>query len=102
MPPTRPPKAATTSGDTAGPVRTCVGCRQRHDQADLVRITRSDEGSLLVGRTLPGRGAWLCRASASCLDLAVRRNGFARSLRAPVSATALAELRSALDAGQGS
>ncbi len=37
-----------------------------------------------MGRTLPGRGAWLCRGSARCAELAVRRGAFTRALRAPV------------------
>jgi predicted RNA-binding protein YlxR (DUF448 family) len=51
----------------------------------LVRITRGADGRLVVGRSEPGRGAWLCAGSPSCLAEAVRRQGFERALRAPVS-----------------
>ena len=57
-----------------------------------MRIVRSDDGSLAVGRTLPGRGAWLCDASPACLDLALRRKAF----RAPVSDGAPESLRAYL------
>jgi uncharacterized protein len=56
-------------------------------------VVRRPDGSLVVGRALPGRGAWLCAGSASCLDLARRRRAFGRALRAPVEPSAEAELR---------
>jgi len=77
-----------------------VGCRTVRPQPELVRIARMADGTLAVGRTLPGRGAWLCQDDPSCLDLAVRRGGFARSFRSPVSGAAVAALRSAMAADQ--
>ena len=67
----------------AAPVRTCVGCRQRADAADLLRLVIED-GALVpdAGRKLPGRGAHLHRDLA-CLELADRRRAFPRALRVP-------------------
>ena len=48
---------------------------------ELVRVVAGPDGSLAVGRTLPGRGAWLCAGSASCLEAATRRKAFDRALR---------------------
>ncbi|MDQ6927230.1 MAG: YlxR family protein [Actinomycetota bacterium] len=53
-------------------------------------------GSLLTGRTLPGRGAWLCRGSESCLDAAIRRRAFPKALRTVVAVEALTGLRERL------
>jgi len=37
------------------------------------------------GRTLPGRGAWLCQSTLpACAALALRRKAFDRALRGPV------------------
>ncbi|MGQ0434706.1 MAG: YlxR family protein [Microthrixaceae bacterium] len=66
-------------------MRTCVGCRRRAAQHELLRLVATREGTLAIGRTLPGRGAWLCAASRPCLELAVRRNALSRALRSPVS-----------------
>jgi predicted RNA-binding protein YlxR (DUF448 family) len=63
---------------------------------ELVRVVRTPDGALRIGRTLPGRGAWLCRASPECLEHAMRKNAFGRALRMPVSAAAVVELSKAL------
>jgi len=69
-----------------GPVRTCVGCRQRAAKRELLRVTA---GSDADGRpavvpdpsaTAPGRGAHL-HPTRECYDLAVRRKAFTRALR---------------------
>ncbi|HWS57731.1 MAG TPA: YlxR family protein [Actinotalea sp.] len=69
-----------------GPVRTCVGCRERGQRSDLVRVAAvtDGEGDLAVvdrATSLPGRGAWL-HADLNCLELAERRRAFPRALRA--------------------
>ena len=78
-----------------GPVRTCVGCRTARPVAEgrLVRVAVGPEGTPQVGRTLPGRGAWLC-ADPNCLELALRRRALARALRCDIDTDAAAALRS--------
>ena len=91
-----------------GPVRTCIGCRERVAKSELLRVTA---GSDADGRpavvpdpaaTRRGRGAHL-HPTVACYDLAVRRRAFGRALRAaavldsaPV-ATYLASLDSTTD-----
>lgn len=70
-----------------------MGCRARRTQDELVRVARVDGGQLAVGRSLPGRGAWLCRSSVvDCLDLAVRRKAMDRALRTELAPDAAARL----------
>jgi len=78
------------------PERTCIGCRRKAGPAGLVRLARRPDGSLAVGRSEPGRGAWLCAGSASCFDAAVRRRAFGRALRCDVPAHELERLRGKL------
>jgi len=66
------------------PVRSCIGCRRKAPQDELTRIARHPDGSLAVGRRLPGRGAWLCAGSLPCFELAVRRRAFGKALRTTV------------------
>jgi predicted RNA-binding protein YlxR (DUF448 family) len=78
------------------PERTCIGCRRTTGPAGLVRVARRPDGSLAEGRSEPGRGAWLCAASVTCFEDAVRRRAFSRALRREVSAHELAWLRERL------
>ncbi|TML42971.1 MAG: YlxR family protein [Actinobacteria bacterium] len=80
------------------PRRTCIGCRRVRPQDELVRVARTAQGELVLSRRQPGRGAWLCPGSPVCLAAAERRGGFARALRASVSAEAVATLRERLGA----
>ena len=64
-----------------GPVRTCVGCRERSAKTALLRVVA--EGDRLVpdraGRR-PGRGASV-HPDPRCIDLAEKRRAFPRALR---------------------
>jgi predicted RNA-binding protein YlxR (DUF448 family) len=80
------------------PERTCIGCRRKRPVSELVRLVRLDDGNLAVGRTLAGRGAWLCRGEQDgpderCTNAAQRRNAFSRALRATVNGAAVEALR---------
>ena len=61
--------------------RTCVGCRQRSQRADLLRIvSKSNVLAFDQHKNMPGRGAWI-HPSSDCLDLAIQRNAFGRALK---------------------
>lgn len=58
------------------PIRTCIACRSRAPQSELIRLVR--RGDLVVDATaprLPGRGAYL---HADCFALAEKRHAIAR------------------------
>ena len=77
------PAAETPPG---GPVRTCIGCRERELAVELLRVvavsTESGESAVTVDTSgsRPGRGAWLHPVDR-CLTAAIRRHAFARALR---------------------
>ena len=58
-------------------------------------------GALEVDRQGAGRGAWLCRESADCLERAVRQRRFERAFKAPVEVEALQRLYAQLGAAWG-
>jgi len=62
-------------------------------EGGLVRVALGPGGTPAVGRTLPGRGAWLC-ANLACLELALRRRTLGRALRCDIGTDAAAALRS--------
>ena len=70
--------AARMPATRPGPVRTCVGCRQRAAKRELLRVVAGDRTRTACGRrtrsggTAPGRGAHL-HPTTECFELAVRR-----------------------------
>ena len=87
MPPTadqaRPPTRSRGRDTVGAPERSCVGCRTRRPQGDLIRFALRDGRLTLAGRTISGRGAYVC-PQQGCLDAAVERRAFARAFRGPV------------------
>ena len=76
------------------PERTCIGCGEKRTKRELLRIVRTPEGDILPDLTgrMNGRGAYICR-NADCIDLAVKKHGFERAFKMPVSADTAARLR---------
>ncbi|WP_083947842.1 YlxR family protein [Thermobifida cellulosilytica] len=79
--------------DPAAPVRTCVGCRAKAAQSDLVRLAL--DGDAVVcdpARRMPGRGAYL-HPDRRCWEAAQRRRVWPRAFRAgrALDASAVAE-----------
>lgn len=70
------------TAETAGPQRTCLGCRKVFDRSQLVRYVCAPDGSLLVDYRgkLPGRGAYTC-PKLTCIRQAVSKRQFDRALR---------------------
>ena len=50
------------------PERRCVGCGERKEKRELIRVLRTPEGEIVLDRTgkRSGRGAYLC-PNADCL-----------------------------------
>ena len=69
---------------SAAPERTCVGCRRRRPQGELVRLVGAEGRVVPALPGAPGRGAYVC-PDAQCLEAAVKRRAFARAFRGPVT-----------------
>ena len=69
------------------PARTCVGCRRRSDDGSLLRFV-AENGSVRLASASAGRGAWLCRESERCAELAISKGALRRSLRKEICVTA--------------
>jgi len=68
-----------------GRERRCVACGEAMPEDQLVRVVADPDGVLTpdVAARLPGRGVWV-RSDRQSLELALRRNAFARSLKTKV------------------
>lgn len=93
------PRSRPTSSSRV-PLRTCIGCRTTLPAVELVRVARAADGTLNPGRTLPGRGAWLCPGSPTCLDTAARKGGFDRAFKTRIDRSAIDALRLLIEGGE--
>jgi uncharacterized protein len=93
---TRERRRSVPVGDPVdGPVRTCVGCRQRRARSELVRLARTPEGVRYDRqRRASGRGANLC-PDLSCIEAASERG--AGRLRRALRGAPEAQIHAALD-----
>ena len=80
------------------PMRQCMGCRERKEKRELIRVVRSPEGtvSLDFKGKLPGRGAYIC-PSETCLKKALKSKALDRNLEVAVPETVLQQLREELE-----
>ena len=80
------------------PQRQCMGCRERKDKRDLIRVVRSPEGqvSLDFQGKAPGRGAYLC-PSMDCLRKAIRSKAIERSLEVEIPQEIYARLEQEME-----
>ncbi len=55
------------------PQRTCMGCNEKKDKKDLIRIVKNKQNEINIDKTgkLEGRGAYICD-SITCLDKAIK------------------------------
>jgi len=67
------------------PQRQCMGCRERMDKRQLIRVVRTPEGNVQLDFSgkLNGRGAYIC-PKADCLKKARKAKSLDRSLEVTI------------------
>ncbi len=67
------------------PQRQCMGCRERMDKRQLIRVVRTPEGEVKLDFSgkLSGRGAYIC-PKLECLQKAQRSKALERSLEVAI------------------
>ena len=81
------------------PQRQGMGCRERKNKRELIRVVRSPEGNvgLDFGGKLNGRGAYLC-PNPECLKRAIRSKALDRSLEVEIPEEVYARLEKEMEA----
>ena len=76
-----------------------MGCRERKEKPEMIRVVRSPEGnvSLDFGGKLNGRGAYLC-PNPECLKRAIRSKALDRSLEVTIPEEVYARLEKEMEA----
>ena len=67
------------------PQRQCMGCRERKEKRQMIRVVRCTDGSVNLdfGGKMNGRGAYIC-PDPECLKKAIRSKALDRSLEVTI------------------
>ncbi len=67
--------------------RTCIGCREIKPKRELIRIVRTESGSVAIDPTgkRAGRGVYLCKAK-TCWEAGMKKEHLDRALRTKITA----------------
>ena len=76
------------------PQRTCIGCKEKKDKKELIRIVKDKDGNITLDRTgrANGRGAYICD-NIQCLEKAIKTKALARTFEMNIDETVSDELR---------
>lgn len=76
------------------PQRTCIGCKEKKDKKDLIRIVKDKDGNITLDRTgrANGRGAYICD-NIQCLEKAIKTKALAWTFEMNIDETVYDELR---------
>ena len=81
------------------PQRQCMGCRERKEKREMIRVVRSPEGEIGLdfrGKA-PGRGAYIC-PKMDCLKRAIKAKSLERSLDTAIPEEIYARLEQEMEA----
>ena len=83
------------------PQRQCMGCRERKEKREMIRVVRGPEGgvSLDFRGKAHGRGAYICPDMA-CLKKAIRSKALERSLEVAIPEEIYARLEQEMEEGK--
>ncbi len=78
------------------PQRTCIGCRIKKNQNELVRFVDVDgEVQIDVEGKKKGRGCYLCKTT-ECIDVAEKRKAFQRSFKRNLSSEEFEKIKDSM------
>ncbi|MFW5972014.1 MAG: RNase P modulator RnpM [Bacillota bacterium] len=85
------------------PIRKCVGCNERKEKKDLIRIVYNrDNKKVLIdkGKKAQGRGVYIC-PKLECLENAKKSKSIKRSLKISISDEIYEKLKKEIDMMKG-
>ena len=80
------------------PQRQCMGCRERKEKRQMIRVVRTPEGSVNLdfGGKMNGRGAYIC-PNPECLKKALRSKALDRSLEVTIPEEVITRLEKEME-----
>ncbi len=76
------------------PQRTCMGCNQKKDKKDLIRIVKNKENEISIDKTKKqeGRGAYICD-DINCLEKLIKNKRLEKIFEMKISKEIYENLR---------
>lgn len=76
------------------PQRTCIGCNDKKDKKDFIRIVKDNENNISIDRTgkANGRGAYICD-NIECLEKAIKNKKIEKSFKMAIDESIYNTLR---------
>lgn len=76
------------------PQRTCMGCFQKKDKKDLIRIVKNKQEEIFIDKTgkAQGRGIYICD-DINCLEKLIKNNKLEKVLKVKISKDIYENLR---------
>ena len=80
------------------PQRQCMGCRERKEKRQMIRVVRCTDGSVNLDFSgkMNGRGAYVC-PDPECLKKALRSRALDRSLEVTIPEEVIARLEKEME-----
>ena len=80
------------------PQRQCMGCRERKEKRQMIRVVRTPEGAVNLDFSgkMNGRGAYIC-PDPDCLKKALRSKALDRSLEVTIPEEVYARLEKEME-----
>ena len=76
------------------PQRTCMGCNQKKDKKQLIRIVKNKDNQIVIDKTgkVEGRGAYICD-DITCLEKLIKSKRLERVFEISISQEIYESLR---------
>ncbi len=76
------------------PQRTCIGCNEKKDKKDFIRIVKDSKNNISIDKTgkANGRGAYICD-NIECLEKAIKNKRIEKSFKMDIDEEVYKNLR---------
>ena len=79
------------------PQRTCIGCNEKKDKNEFIRIVKDNQNNISIDRTgkANGRGAYICD-NINCLEKAIKSKKIEKSFKMQIDESVYENLRNVI------
>ena len=86
--------------DKEFPIRTCLGCYNKKNKSDLLRIVKTSDGEIKIDITgkSEGRGSYICH-DIECLEKIIKSRRLNKVLKMNIVEETYEEIRKAIESG---